>query len=276
MSETPTLAAPAGSAAATPVARRGRISGVLLPIAGLVLGVAAWWVITVLFDVKTVILPRPDEVYEAFTRLPGYLLEQSWVTVRSILVGYGLSVVAGVVIGLAIAASSVVERMVAPLLVAVNAIPKIALGPMLVAWLGFGTQPTLMMVFLVCFFPIVLSTAAGLTSTPSDLAELVRSMDASRRQLFLKVRFPAALPQIFVGLKVAMPLASIGAVVGEFLPGSEAGLGFVIQQTSGIADTPTAMAAIVLISLLSILLYYAVLAVEHLALPWVRETTSQR
>jgi NitT/TauT family transport system permease protein len=254
----------------------GRASAVLLPVAGVVVAVALWWLVTVGFNVKTVVLPRPDEVYAAFTRLPGYLLEQSWITMRAIIGGYALSVAAGVLIGLAIAASATVERMFAPLLVAVNAIPKIALGPMLVAWLGFGTKPILMMIFLVCFFPIVLSTATGLTSTPSDLAELARSMDATRWQTFLKVRFPAALPQIFVGLKVAMPLAAIGAVVGEFLPGAEAGLGFVIQQTSGVADTPTAMAAVVLISALSIVLYYAVVAVERVMLPWVRETTSQR
>lgn len=254
---------------------RTRVRAVALPMVGLLAVVALWWAVTVAFDVKTVILPRPDEVYHAFVRLPEYLLEQSAITLRAILLGYGLSVAAGVGIGLAIAASRSVERMFAPLLVAVNAIPKIALGPMLVAWLGFGAKPILMMVFLVCFFPIVLSTATGLTSTPADLAELSRSLDASRWQTFVKIRFPAALPQIFVGLKVAMPLAAIGAVVGEFLPGSEAGLGFVIQQTSGVADTPTATAAIVLISVLSIALYYAVVGVEWLALPWVRETTSR-
>jgi NitT/TauT family transport system permease protein len=277
MNETSTPIRPAAtSPAGTPSVARGRTSSVLLPIAGALAAVGLWWLVTVVFQVKTVILPRPDEVFAAFTRLPGYLLTESWVTLKAIVIGYGLSVAAGVGLGLAIAASSVVERMFAPLLVAVNAIPKIALGPMLVAWLGFGAKPILVMIFLVCFFPIVLSTAAGLTSTPNDLAELARSLDATRRQTFLKVRFPAALPQIFVGLKVAMPLAAIGAVVGEFLPGSEAGLGFVIQQASGIADTPTATAAIVLISIMSIALYYAVVAVERLALPWVRETTSQR
>jgi NitT/TauT family transport system permease protein len=276
MYEAPTRPELTASQEAAEPASRAPVSAVLLPVGGLAIAVAAWWVITVGFDVKTIILPRPDEVYEAFVQLPGYLLEQTWITLRSILLGYLLSVAAGVLIGLAIALSSTVERMVSPLLVAVNAIPKIALGPMLVAWLGFGTKPVLMMIFLVSFFPIVLSTATGLTSTPAALAELVRSMDATRRQAFLKVRFPSALPQIFVGLKVAMPLAAIGAVVGEFLPGAESGLGFVIQQSSGIADTPTATAAIVLISAVSILLYYGVLAIERLAVPWVRETTSQR
>jgi NitT/TauT family transport system permease protein len=127
----------------------------------------------------------------------------------------------------------------------------------------------------VCFFPIVLSTATGLTTTPADLAELVRSMDASRLQAFRTVRLPAALPQIFVGLKVAMPLAVIGVVVGEMQYG-DSGLGMIIVQTSGIGDTATSFAAIVLLAIVSIVLYYALVVAERLLLPWVRATTSQR
>ncbi|HEU4423054.1 MAG TPA: ABC transporter permease [Pilimelia sp.] len=255
---------------------RTRTSAVLLPLLGVVIGVAVWWVGVVAFDVKEVILPAPDKVLDAYNLHSEYLLDQSGVTLLRIVVGFALSIAAGVLIGLAIATSRTVERMFYPLLVAVNAIPKIALGPLLVAWLSFGEKPVLVMIFLVCFFPIVLATATGLTSTPSELAELVRSLDASRRQAFIKIRFPAALPQIFVGLKVAMPLAAIGAVVGEFLPGSDAGLGFVIQQASGVLDTALAVAAIVLLAIMTIGLFYAIVAAEHLLLPWVRETTSQR
>jgi NitT/TauT family transport system permease protein len=165
--------------------------------------------------------------------------------------------------------------MFSPLLVAVNAVPKIALGPLLVVSLGWGQRPILTMVFLLSFFPIVLSTATGLTTTPADLAELARSLDASRWQAFRKVRLPAALPQIFVGLKVAMPLAAIGAVIGEFQAG-EGGLGYQIVQYSGVADSATAWAAIILVGVMSIVLYFALLLVERLALPWVRETTSAR
>ena len=162
-----------------------------------------------------------------------------------------------------------------PLLVAFNAVPKVALAPLMLIWFGYGQTPILAMAFMVCFFPIVLSTATGLTSTPADLAELVRSMDASRLQTFVRVRLPAALPQIFVGLKVAMPLAVIGVVVGEMQYG-ESGLGTIIVQTSGQGDTATAFAAITLLAVVSIILYYALVAIERLTLPWVRATTSQR
>jgi len=259
-----------------PSRSRGRIAATLLPVLGVVVALAVWWLSVIVFDIKEIILPAPDKVLEAYNRQSDYMLEQSWITLVRILTGFAMSVVAGVLIGLAIAASRTVERMFNPLLVAVNAIPKIAIGPLLVAWLGFGHKPVLVMIFLVCFFPIVLSTATGLTTTPTDMAELVRSMDATRWQAFGKVRFPAALPQIFVGLKVGMPLAAIGAVVGEFLPGSDAGLGYVIQQTSGIGDTALAVAAIVLLAIMTIVLFYALVAAEHLLLPWVREITSQR
>ncbi|MEV4892177.1 ABC transporter permease [Nonomuraea sp. NPDC055795] len=246
------------------------------PALGLLVALAAWWLVTAAFPlVHPAVLPPPGEVLAAFAARPGELLAGLLATTAETVAGFAISVVAGVLLGLALAASRVVERMFSPLLVAVNAVPKIALGPLLVVSLGWGQRPILAMVFLLCFFPIVLSTATGLTTTPADLAELARSLDASRWQAFRKVRLPAALPQIFVGLKVAMPLAAIGAVIGEFQAG-EGGLGYQIVQYSGIADVATAWAAIILVAAMSIVLYFGLLVVERLALPWVRETTSSR
>ncbi|MEU3185113.1 ABC transporter permease [Streptomyces sp. NPDC006923] len=247
----------------------------LLPSAGLLVALGVWWLLTsVLRAVHPVVLPPPGAVLSAFTAAPGRFLEHAGDTTVETVVGFVLSTVCGVLIGLSLAGSRILERMFTPLLVAVNAVPKIALGPLLVGALGWGRTPVLTMVFLLCFFPIVLSTATGLTSTPADLAELARSLDASRWQAFRKVRLPAALPQIFVGLKVAMPLAAIGAVIGEFQAG-ESGLGYLIVQAGGVGDTATAWAAIILIGLMSILLYFALVAMERFALPWVRETTSR-
>ncbi|TCB97453.1 ABC transporter permease [Micromonospora zingiberis] len=247
----------------------------LLPAAGLLIALGLWWLVARLELIHPAALPPPGSVLSAFAERPARLLEHTVDTTGEILLGFALSAVAGVLIGLALAASRTVERMFTPLLVAVNAVPKITLGPLLVVALGWGQKPILTMVFLLCFFPIVLSTATGLTTTPAELAELVRSYNASRWQAFRKVRFPAALPQIFVGLKVAMPLAAIGAVIGEFQAG-ESGLGYVIQQYAGIGDTATAWAAIILIALVSILLYAALVLVERFSLPWLRETTSSR
>jgi NitT/TauT family transport system permease protein len=274
MSEPATALRPAAVVAGRR-ARRGAVSAVAWPALGLLVAIVAWWLTADLSGLPEVVLPPPQNVLSAFLALPDYLLEQTWVTTRLTLVGFALAVVGGVAIGVAIAGSRWVERMVSPLLVAFNAVPKIALAPLLFVWLELGERPIVAMTFLICFFPIVLSTASGLLSTPADLIELVRSLDASRWQSFVKVRLPAALPQIFVGLKVAMPLAVIGAVVGE-MQGGEVGLGTVIVQTSGQGDSATAFAAIVLLSLMSIVLYYALVAVERLLLPWVRATTAAR
>lgn len=254
----------------------GGLAAAGLPLLGLIVAVTVWWLTTsVLNLIHPVVLPPPQDVLTAFNASRERLLDATLATTMETVIGFALSTVAGVLIGLALASSRLVERMFSPLLVAINAVPKIALGPLLVVSLGWGQMPILTMVFLLCFFPIVLSTATGLTSTPADLAELAKSLDASRWQAFRKVRLPAALPQIFVGLKVAMPLAAIGAVIGEFQAG-EKGLGYDIVQTSGMGDSATAWAAIILIALMSIVLYFGLVLIERLALPWVRETTSKR
>ncbi|MET8351047.1 MULTISPECIES: ABC transporter permease [unclassified Micromonospora] len=278
----PVAEVPAPPGAGTEAGRAGRGAGLrtgvgagLLPVAGILIALAAWWLIARLELVHPAALPPPGDVLTAFVDKPARMLEHTWDTLLEIVFGFALSAAAGVLLGLSLASSRTVERMFTPLLVAINAVPKITLGPLLVVALGWGQKPILTMVFLLCFFPIVLSTATGLTTTPADLAELVRSWNASRWQAFRKVRFPAALPQIFVGLKVAMPLAAIGAVIGEFQAG-ESGLGYVIVQYAGIGDTATAWAAIMLVALVSILLYSVLVLLERLALPWVRETTSSR
>ncbi|WP_018908053.1 ABC transporter permease subunit [Salinispora arenicola] len=244
-----------------------------LPLLGLVIAMAFWWLVTTgLGLVHPAALPPPLAVAESFVDARGVLIPALGITTVMTVQGFLLSAVAGVLIGIALAASRHLERMFAPLLVAVNAVPKIALGPLLVVSFGWGTKPILIMVFLLCFFPIVLSTVTGLTTTPADLAELARSLHASWWQSFRKVRFPAALPQVFVGLKVAMPLAAIGAVIGEFYS-DRPGLGYQILQYNGVGETATAWAAIVLIAVMSIGLYSVLSLVER---PWVRATTSAR
>ncbi len=269
-----TMTAPPAAPTAAP-ARGARWSpaAVLWPVLGLAGSIAAWWLATDLLDIQTVILPSPPEVVDGFRQYPSLLLDATWATTKVAVLGFALSVLVGVAIGLAIAAWKPFERAFSPLLVAVNAVPKVALAPLMLVWFGYGTTPVLAMAFLVCFFPIVLSTSTGLISTPADLAELARSLDASRLQTFRTIRVPAALPQIFVGLKLAMPLAVIGVSVGEMQYG-DSGLGSIIVQTSGQGDTATAFAALILMALVSIVLYYLLVLLEWLTLPWVRATTA--
>jgi NitT/TauT family transport system permease protein len=249
---------------------RGPVSAVLLPLLGVALVVVVWWLITVVFQVQPFVLPSPPLVLRAFLELPGYLIAQSVHTLVEVLEGFAFSLVAGVLIALAVVSSPIVERMTYPLMLAVNSVPKVAVAPLLVLWMGFGQGPKVVMVFLVCFFPIVISTVAGLTSTPPEFVELARSLEAPPWRTFLKVRAPNALPQVFVGLKVAMTLAVIGAVIAEFQAGTTAGLGYVVQQSSGQSETPQAFAAIAILGVMSMVLFYALVVLERVLLPWAR------
>ncbi|WP_084195598.1 ABC transporter permease [Streptosporangium amethystogenes] len=265
-------AEPLGQHRRTPagIRLRDRITNWGLPLLGIVAIIALWWLATVVFSIEKYLLPSPVDVIYAFAGQAGFLMEQSWVTLVETVQGFVLSIVVGVPIAVLIASSRLIERTINPLLLMVNAVPKIAIAPILVVWMGFGQLPKVVMVFLLCFFPIVISTAAGLRSTPAELVELVHSLNASKVQAFFKVRFPYALAQVFVGLKVAISLAVIGAVIAEFV-GADAGLGFVIVQSGASADTPLAFAAMTLLGLISIVLFYGLAALEKRLLPWAEE-----
>jgi NitT/TauT family transport system permease protein len=247
-----------------------RAARIALPLLGLVVIIGLWWLATVVFGIEKFLLPSPRDVFDAFTTQPGYLLQQTWVTFLETVQGFALSIVIGVPIALLIVSSKILERMIYPLLLAVNAVPKIAIAPILLVWLGFGTLPKVIMVFLVCFFPIVISTASGMKSTPAELVELMRSLDSSRAQEFFKLRLQYALPQVFVGLKVAISLAVIGAVIAEFV-GAKAGLGYVIVQSGASIDTALAFAAMTLLAIMSIALFYGLVLLERVLLPWSQD-----
>lgn len=249
-----------------------RIPRPLLPVIALVVFVAVWWLATIVFHISSFLLPSPLDIVQSFLRTPGYLLRETGTTLEETLLGYAIAAAGGLLIAVLLTASESMQRAMLPVLVGFNAVPKIAVAPLLVVWMGFDRSPKVVMVVLISFFPVVVSSMSGLASTPADLGELARSLSASRRQTFLKVRLPWALPQVFVGLKVAITLAVIGAVVGEF-SGGNAGLGYVITVSGASADTPLAFAAIALLAIISIGLFYLVAALEHVLLPWVRETS---
>ena len=248
----------------------GKRGAVLLPARGVALAVGLWWLATAVTGVNPALVPGPGAVLAAFRQLPAYLLAQAGHTLAEVLEGFAAAVGTGAVLALALTGSRVVERMTFPLLLALNSVPKVAVAPLLVLWFGFGQLPKVIMVFLVCFFPVVISMVSGLAATPPELVELARSLAAPRWQAFVKVRVPSALPQVFVGLKVGMTLAVIGAVIAEFQAGTVAGLGFVIAVSTGQTETAQTFAAVVLLALLSIALYYGLVAVERIMITWAR------
>jgi NitT/TauT family transport system permease protein len=249
-----------------------RLTNLLLPFLGTAIAIGAWWAATIIFDINPFFLPSPPDVVESFMANPTYMMKEFWVTLYEVLTGYAIALVAGLTVATLLAALKPVERALMPLFVSLNSIPKVALAPLLMVWLGFGAKPKIIMVVLICFFPIVVATMAGLSATPAELTELGRSMSATWWKMFVKVRVRWALPQVFVGLKVAISLAVIGAIVAEIAnPGK--GLGSVIVISGQTLDTAAAFTCIVLLALMSVMLYYTVATLERLLLPWAREIT---
>jgi NitT/TauT family transport system permease protein len=244
------------------------LTRIFYPITGLLLIVVAWALACWLGRLPVVVLPPPDKVLVAFVGNMGLLLEESWVTLKETLYGFGLALVLGLPMAVAVATSRTLNLMFYPLLVALQSVPKVALAPIILVWLGPDLQSKLAIAWLVAFFPIIVDTAAGLRATPKELLELAHSLKATRTQILFKVQFPAALPFVMTGAKVAITLAVIGAVIGEFV-GSSEGLGFLLLTATSQLDTPLAFAALFALSILGVLVYLMVEGVELLIAPWL-------
>jgi NitT/TauT family transport system permease protein len=237
------------------------------PLAALIAGIILWELLVRVADIKTYVLPAPSVVaWELFDQL-GNILNHTVVTAWEIILGFLLSILVGIPMGLAIYYSRFLERIFYPFLVASQTIPKIAIAPLLVIWFGFGLAPKIIVSFLIAFFPIVINTVVGLKTTQPEMIYLVRSMGANRWQTFFKISLPNALPNIFAGLKVAVTLAVVGAVVGEFIAADE-GLGYLLVVANGYLDTPLMFAGIIALSLLGILFFFLVEVLERVFVPW--------
>jgi NitT/TauT family transport system permease protein len=238
------------------------------PLAGTLLLIALWTFVCVYANLPTVVLPTPDKVLNAFIARFDLIVSEGWVTLKETLYGFILALVVGIPMAVAVANSRAMNLMFYPLLIGLQSVPKVALAPIILVWLGTGMESKLAIVWLVAFFPIIVDTVAGLRSTPRELLELARSLRASPMQVFLKVQLPAALPFIFTGAKVAITLAVIGAVIGEFV-GSSEGLGFLLLSATSQLDSPLAFAALFALSFLGMFVYLLVELAERLAAPWL-------
>jgi NitT/TauT family transport system permease protein len=272
-----------GDAAATGIHRASRLrrfGGLLyrigLPVLGLTSTLVIWQAVTSLFEIDTFFLPTPGMVGEWLAQNVSLWVDQGRITVLETLAGFGLGTSAGLLVALALVASPALVRALLPLVIALNSVPKVALAPLFVVWFGIqGYSSHIALAASICFFPIMIATMAGLMSTPAELGELARSLSASRWKAFIKVRVPWALPQVFVGLKLGMTLAVIGAVVAEQIR-PNGGLGTVIFLAGQNARTTTIFGAVVVLMAISLILFYAVVLAERLLLPWARETSAAR
>ncbi len=237
------------------------------PAAFLLVVLLLWWLTTALGWVKPYLIPSPGSVVGEFQTHAGLLAKHSAITLLETVIGFVVAAAVGLVCAIAIVYSRGVERTLYPLLLAAQVVPKIAIAPLFVVWLGFGIAPKILVAVLIAFFPVVISGVAGLRSVDPELLDLAATMGAKPWDSFAKIRFPSAMPHIFAGLKVAVTLAVVGAVVGEFV-GANSGLGYIVMSSNGNLNTPQLFAALIMMSLIGIVLFAVLEVAERFAIPW--------
>ncbi len=226
-----------------------------------------WEAAVRIFGVATYLLPPPSLIWTEFASRWSYVLDNTWITTSEIIVGYLVAVAVSVPLAVFVAYFPTMERMFYPIIVFLQIVPKIAIAPLFIIWFGFGFTPKILLVFLLSFFPIVVSSIAGFKSLDDETMELAKSTGASAWMIFRKIRLPHALPSIFTGLKVAAALSSTAAVVAEFVA-SDKGLGYLLLRYNGDLETPMVFATIIVLSIVGLIVYYAVELIEKFAIPW--------
>lgn len=254
---------------------RSRIARIALPVLFAVVFLTVWELYAQLSGIRESTLPAPSRVIEVFLENRAVLFDNARVTGIEIVVGYLAAVVFGTVLGVVIHASIPLERTLYPWLVASQTVPILAIAPVIVTWLGFGIESKITVVVLLCFFPIAVNTIDGLRSANPELLDLMRAMGASPFKRFWSASVPAALPSIFSGLKVGAALASVGAVIGEWV-GSSAGLGYLILAYNSQIRTAHVFAVIVLLSVMGLALFGVVVVLERVTMPWYHGRSRER
>jgi NitT/TauT family transport system permease protein len=241
---------------------RSARSGAIILIVHLAV-IVLWEVLVDAFHVPKFILPSPLATLATLAHAKYAWVPNLAVTAIEILGGFSLGAMVGVALAVIFSWSPLISLLLLPLFVTLNMIPKVALGPLFIVWFSYGIVPNILIAFSICFFPILLTTARGLSEVEPDLLDLVKSLRGSRWTLFRKIQLPGALPYVFSGMKVGAILAVAGAIVGEFIA-SDRGLGYLMIQVQSALDTPAMVMAVVLLTLLGVGLYGLVLGLERL------------
>jgi len=268
MSDTSTLSA---RAAGLPAVRAPRgpewLSDLMPPAALIAVLILAWHMLAAASGLDEFVLPTPTGVLRAGWETRSILLPAMATTVLEAGIGLVVALVLGVVLAAAMDFSALTRRAIYPVLVASQTVQILAIAPLLIIWFGFGLLPKVIIVVLVCFFPLAVSTADGLMSTNPDYVSLLRVAGASRAQIWRLARMPSALPSFFSGFRIAVTYAVVAATIGEWVGGSE-GLGLYMLRSKNALATDQVFVAMLVTTLLSVGLFLAVYAVERLALPW--------
>lgn len=230
-----------------------------------------WEILVIMLKVPEFILPTPSSAI-AHLIFPQPDANYNWqlhisVTVYEFIIGFVVTSICGIGISILMIWSKTMKKLLMPIFIFINSLPIIAIAPIILLWLGYGLKTNILIAFLVSFFPVVINTSAGLEDIEDDLLDLVRYLNASKAQIFFKIRIPNSLPYIFSGLKICTTMSIMGAIVGEFV-GSDRGLGYIIINSQYTMDTPPIFSSLIVISAAGGLMYLLVVGLERLCMPW--------
>lgn len=237
------------------------------PATAIALFLLFWHLVVVFFQLRPTFLPSPITAFSKVFRSYPTFAAHGLVTISEIIGGFGLSVVIGVATAFLMAWSRVMEKAISPILVFLQTIPYISVAPLLIIWFGFSLTPKVIVSFLMAYFPIVVATLTGMNAVETDMIELVRSMSASKWQIFWKSRFPNSLPYFFSGAKVAIAFATSGAIVGEYV-GSDQGLGYLIVVANSDANSELLFGTVIVVSAIGVSFFWLIRYLEKICIPW--------
>ena len=241
--------------------------GVVVPVATLIAVIAIWEALARTLSLPAYLLPAPSRILIELNNVSSHLLPNIMATLTTVLLGFVASIVVAIPLAIAISASPWVARAIYPLLLVTQSTPIIAIAPILVVMAGTGQLSRTLVTFLIAFFPLLVSTVTGLLATPKETVDLARALRMSFWQELRFIRMPTAIPFIFSGLRVAISLSVIGAVVAEFVT-ANAGLGYLITQSTAFFNVPLAFGAVILLAIMGITLFGCVVLAERLLFPW--------
>jgi NitT/TauT family transport system permease protein len=237
------------------------------PIAVMVGALLAWEIAVRAAGVRSIILPPPSEIFHVMATRRELLLANLWPSLSMTVLGFILSVVGGIFVAILITYSRIARLSLYPVIVISQVVPKISIAPLFIVWFGAGTLSSLMLAFLIAFFPMTINAAMGFESVDEDVHKMARAFTGSPWQIFWKIRLPNALPYIFGGMKISITLSIIGVIVSEFVASQE-GIGYLIKLSSGLLDTPLMMAAIAVLSIAGLGLYGLIALAERKSIYW--------
>lgn len=248
---------------------KSKTASFILPFSVTILLFILWEVLTYLLKIPPYNLPAPSAIVSALITRSQPLIENALQTLMTTLVGFFLSVIAGVILGFLIGCSKVAYMILYPILVGFNTIPKVALVPLFALWFGIGSVPAILTAFLLAFFPIAVNVALGLETVEPEMRDVLRSLGASQMEFFQKIGIPHSMPYLFASLKVAVSFAFIGSVISETVA-SNKGIGYLVISASSSFDVPLAFAGLLILSAMGVVLYSFFAALEKYVIYWAR------